>query len=279
MISVPSLEWHITHACNFSCDNCGDFSNFNHQENISLETLRSWYEPWYRRLSPKIVSIIGGEPLLNKDAIEIIYTTKTYWNHPDTEYEILSNGWLIDRYPHLPKALAETDCQLVISKHFNSGPYLEKLNSVIDLLETWRQDYGIRYRVDDSYGNWRRLYQGEGVDIEPFEDDDPEGSWEICPTYQDCFQLLDRAIYKCCLLAYLPLQKKKHGLSEKWNPYLEYQPLMPGCSDEEIIEFFNRKAEKYCAMCPSKNHHSMEDLQFFHRDPSKKINFVKISGK
>jgi hypothetical protein len=277
MIKVPSLEWHVTHACNFSCDNCGDFSNYNHTEIIDLDTLISWYEPWYKRLIPGIVSIIGGEPLLNKDIINIIYTTKKYWNDPSTDYEILSNGWLLDRYPELPKALADTDCKLVISKHFNEGEYLKKFEEIVSTVEKWHVEYGIRYRIDDSYKEWRRLYKGQGADIEPFEDNDPEGSWNICPTYQDCFQLMEKAIYKCCLLAYLPLQKKKHGLSAKWDEYLKYQPLMPGCSDEDIIEFFNRKAEKYCSMCPSENFHNMEDLKFYHRDPTKKINFIKIS--
>jgi hypothetical protein len=47
------------------------------------------------------------------------------------------------------------------------------------------------------------------------------------------------------------MQAEKYQLSEKWDPYLKYVPLHPECSDEEIVEFFNRKAESVCAMCPA----------------------------
>jgi hypothetical protein len=41
-----------------------------------------------------------------------------------------------------------------------------------------------------------------------------------------------------------------YNLSSKWDPYLKYRALTPDCTDEELQEFFNRKAESFCAMCP-----------------------------
>lgn len=40
--------------------------------------------------------------------------------------------------------------------------------------------------------------------------------------------------------------------AEKWmKPYLKYKPLSPGCTDEQMKKFFNRKEEFYCGMCPA----------------------------
>jgi hypothetical protein len=47
------------------------------------------------------------------------------------------------------------------------------------------------------------------------------------------------------------LQHTTYPLSEKWQPYLDYQPLAPGCSDDELAEFLGREEESYCGMCPA----------------------------
>lgn len=53
------------------------------------------------------------------------------------------------------------------------------------------------------------------------------------------------------MTAYLSLTKEIYNLSNKWDYYLTYQPLGPTSTDEEVEEFFNRKAENCCSMCPS----------------------------
>ena len=58
------------------------------------------------------------------------------------------------------------------------------------------------------------------------------------------------AIYKCAPLAYLPMTADMYNLSDKWSHYLTYSPITPDCTDEELQEFFNRKAESFCGMCP-----------------------------
>ena len=46
-----------------------------------------------------------------------------------------------------------------------------------------------------------------------------------------------------------------YNLSEKWNPYLKYQPLSPNCSNEELAKFFSKGSESICGMCPAKKIH------------------------
>ena len=65
MISIPHVEFHVTHDCNFQCEHCGHFNQHKFRgTHISLEELESWFKKWHKRISPKSMSILGGEPFL-----------------------------------------------------------------------------------------------------------------------------------------------------------------------------------------------------------------------
>jgi len=184
--------------------------------------------------------------------------TKDMWQQPkDSFFELVTNGILIDEEKHkdLPKALKDTDCVLSVSVHSTKGispKYSEKILNAFKIIAQWKKEYGIKVNLYDSVHGWFKLYKGFGVNSEPFEDNDPQESWNNCATGQDCFQLYEGNLYKCSLMSYLQLQKEKYGplLSEKWDPYVKYIPLYPNVTDKEIIEFFNRKCESVCGMCP-----------------------------
>jgi hypothetical protein len=53
-------------------------------------------------------------------------------------------------------------------------------------------------------------------------------------------------------LAYLKLQAERYQLSDRWHSYLQYQPLRPDCTPEELAAFFAEGDEPCCGMCPSK---------------------------
>ena len=86
--------------------------------------------------------------------------------------------------------------------------------------------------------------------MEPYEDEQPRQSWENCRA-KYCWQLFEGKIWKCAPLAYLKLQHAKYQLSDKWQPYLRYQPLHPDCTEEQLGEFFILEEESFCNMCPA----------------------------
>lgn len=249
MIPVPHLEWHITHSCNFTCQGCGHYTNDGYKQNIDLETLRDWYLLWNKKIRPSELSMLGGEPFLNKDIVNIIYMTKDVWNiQDDQEYEIVSNGLLFDRIEGLSEAMIDTDCILTITKHSQEKNYLRLFDKAIKSIEESR----IKYRIYDMTEEWLKPYDGYGKTIEPICSDDYKSSWDHCPTGQQNFTLENGKIYKCSSLAYLPMQKRKYGdeLSSKWDPYLKYKPLLPTDTQLDVLEFFIRSAEPVCSMCP-----------------------------
>lgn len=288
MIEVPHLEWHIAHSCNLTCESCIHFTNHNHNEIVSIEKLKEWYSLWNKKISPKTMILLGGEPLLNKDIVDIVYLTKEMWTQPKNgHYWITTNGLLLENYSKLPIALRDTKCMLQISIHGNetAQQYYKRIKKVFSLIEDWGTKYNVKLvecnsdkefkelqpNEDETYvvyrnmvEDWTRAYKGFGINSEPFEDNDIKQSWNNCVAGKECFQLYEGKIYKCCMTSYLQLQKNKYGdkLSKKWNPYLQYQPLDANCSDEDIIEFFNRKEEYVCGMCPKNPH------VFLKKDPT-----------
>ena len=249
LLSVPHLEWHVTHSCNFTCQGCGHYTNDGYKQNITLETLREWYLLWNRRIRPRELSLLGGEPFLNKNIVDIIYMTKEVWDiQEDQGYELVSNGLLFDRVEGVRKALIDTNCILTITKHSENKDYIRLFDKAINIIK----ESGVSYRIHDASNYWLKSYHGYGSTIEPLQSDDYKKSWDNCPGGQENFILQNGNIYKCAALAYLPLQKQKYGdeLSSKWDPYLKYKPLSPDASDLDVLEFFTRTAEPVCSMCP-----------------------------
>ena len=262
-IAVPHLEIHITHQCNLTCESCLHFSNFGHTEALSVDALKYSMSQWNTRLLPKSFAILGGEPSLHKNLVEIVYLTREMWPSPKTRIELTTNGLLLHRHPGLPRALADTNTFLAISIHSNgsiSPKYQVKIARTLDLVDKWQREFGINLEKAPATP-WHRGYKGSGSEMMPFEDGAPDKSWSNCVTGQECFQLFEDCLWKCAPIAYLQLQNRKFSLSSKWDAYLGYQPLRPGCTDEEIRDFFDRKAESVCGMCPS------EPKSFTKKDP------------
>jgi hypothetical protein len=164
---------------------------------------------------------------------------------------IVTNGLLLDRHPELPVVMREIGNSLLrVTLHHDSRLFLCRMNPQIELLRSWIETFDISVRISPGYEQWTRRYRGFGAGMEPFEDNDPRSSWKICMG-KYCMQLHDGKLWKCPPLAYLNMQNEKYGLSEKWRRYLEYTPLDPGCTEEELVEFLGREDEPHCSMCPS----------------------------
>jgi hypothetical protein len=270
-IVVPHLEIHITHECNLTCEGCLHFTNHRHSGTLSTDDLKKSMSLWNKRLIPRMFAILGGEPCLHRDLVRILYMTREMWPDSATKMELVTNGLLLHLHPDLPQALIDTRTRLSISIHSDasiSPKYQEKISKAMSLARAWRDKFG--FEICEYHSTtWFRAYKGFGSEIAPFEDNDPRKSWKNCTTGQDCFQLFEDRLWKCAPLAYLKLQDQKFKLSEKWKPYLNYEPLAARCTDQEIIDFFNRGAESVCAMCPS------DPQKFTKRDPLLPLRFYR----
>tara|TARA_Y100000022_G_scaffold199244_1_gene211271 strand:+ start:5802 stop:6539 length:738 start_codon:yes stop_codon:yes gene_type:complete len=239
--------------------------NQGHTGNLDLETATEWMWAWRRRIIPQRFTLMGGEPALHSDLTKFVYLSRKMW--PNSYIEVISNGFFLHRHPDLCEALRKTRTVLGVSIHHDSPEYNKRFAPVYKLMREW-MDKGAEIEVRPSIQHWIRQYQGFGNTMEPYEDNDPKNSWKYCVS-KLCVQLHEGKLWKCPALAYLPMQAEKYNLSEKWDPYLKYVPLDQECSEKELRDFFTRREESFCKMCPNAEHYFTPD------SPLKPVNYWK----
>ena len=249
MRRIPNLEIHVAHACNLACESCSHYSNHGHKGVIDLADAERWMAPWSGRILPAQFSLVGGEPTVHPELAAFVRLTRRFW--PQSPIRLVTNGFFLHRHSDLPEALREVaPAWIDLSVHHDSPDYRARIAPILELARDWRERMKLDVRINDSFRHWTRRYHGFGAAMEPFADGNPRKSWEICPA-RICPQIHEGRIYKCALLAYLPMQQARYGLGAEWAPYLDYQPLEPGCSDAALEEFFAREEEPVCGMCPA----------------------------
>jgi len=247
LVPIFILELHVSHACNLACESCSHYSNHNLKGNITLEKADEWMSLWNDRITPRVFSLLGGEPTVNPQLLDIIYLSREKWKY--SKINLVTNGFFLHRYPDLPKVLKEIgNVLLSISIHYNGEAYIDKIASNLALAKEWKRKYKIDIEIRPSAKYWTRRYKGYGSSIEPYEDNNPRASWKVCPA-KYCAQLFEGKLWKCPPLAYLKMLDEKVHLSKKWERYLNYQALSPDCTKEELKAFIKQKEIIECAMC------------------------------
>ena len=248
--AIGRLEMHVTHACNLKCESCCHYSNHSHKGNVGIAEAEAWMSAWRGRFAVEEFVLLGGEPTLHPQLPQFIPLVRQFW--PEAKLTLITNGFFLHRHPELPRVVAESgDAQIALSVHHGSPAYLDRIRPILELTEKWRTEYGITVVVTQSHRHWTRRYRGFGDSMLPFEDNDARRSWEICPA-RHCLQLFEGKLWKCAPIAYLGLQRQKFDLSNKWEPYLDYQPLTSTAGDGALLEFIGREDEGVCAMCPAR---------------------------
>jgi len=236
---VHKLGISIAYGCNRSCSNCTHFSNFGLSGMLTVEQADREMGLWSPRLEVDTFVLYGGEPTINQDLLKIIDVAAKHF----PRVQLSTNGLLLHKIDGLPEMLKKTNTSIYVSRYSDVD-----FRPILLLLLQWRNQ-GIQITLGTYH--WTLRYHGQGEHIEPYDDGDPEKSWQSCSS-KWCFQLHDGKLWKCPHAAYLPLVKRKFpSLSPAWQPLLDYSPLLPSASDEEVREFVDRKVEKICGLCPA----------------------------
>ncbi|MCE3017455.1 MAG: radical SAM protein [Pirellula sp.] len=263
MIEIPNLEFHAAHACNLYCAQCSHYSNFHAGGIVSVEDARANFEAWQGRLGPKQIAILGGEPTLNPDLIQIIELARSAF--PDSSGLFVTNGFFLDRHPDLPRALLDNGFRMDVSQHGNSPAYRKQFTEVLQRLAEWRAAYSaLKITVRESHKGWRQQYRMIDGKPMPF-DSSPRAAWKIC-LQRSCTQLFKGHLWKCPALAYFATMERKLRLEAipAWQLFRDYKACPPTASDNEVREFFATREILQCGLCPACK------IPFHHQDPTNK---------
>ncbi|RCS49480.1 radical SAM protein [Bremerella cremea] len=263
LISIPSLEYHLAHSCNLSCEQCSHYSNFHLRGRMpSPSVAYRDYIAWNDRIHPGTLALLGGEPLLNPNLIEHLLLARNCW--PKSKLMLVTNGLHLRRHPALPDALVEVDCRLELSQHGTHEHYLKQFREAEQVASDWkRRFHGINIKIRKSHRGWMRQYQIVNGKPMPF-DSKPNDAFKVC-MQKSCMQLYQQRLWKCPALAYWPLLEFRLQLESfgEWELFRQYSPCASDCSTDALEGFVNSKAIPQCSLCPSKRE------KLFHSDPTR----------
>ncbi|MCL1915248.1 MAG: radical SAM protein [Desulfovibrionaceae bacterium] len=241
------LEMHITHACNLGCKYCSHYCDFGYAGEVSYVQGEEWLRAWAERLAPENFRLLGGEPLLHKDAAKYVRLCAELFS--EAKRDLVTNGLLLRKREDLLAVLMETGTRLSFTLHpLVSGKQEDVVNDALDLAYQYKKK-GLRLHVSKRTDKWMKGYRGEGVAILPFTDGAPERSFQSCGS-AICKTLHQGKLWKCPPLAYLPLIAEQLETKESWEPYLRYEPLGIDASDEAVAAFIKGDS-RFCDMCPA----------------------------
>lgn len=245
-VVVPHLEFHVAHACNLKCLSCSHYSYATPQKNESLEEFKNQFNCWSKKIDPKVIRVLGGEPFLNKNLDKLLFFARKCFIN--SKLVLVTNGLLIKKSKIDLNFIEKNNVFLVISLHSNSAEYKSHLKENLDYLKK----NNINYWTMNSMENWRLSHHVINNTITPFYDNNKRKSWEICCA-KNCKQLYQNKIYKCPQTTYINIVKN-YKIHNDYNVMLKYKPLefRNDLELEEIKKFWNLEDEDICLMCPSR---------------------------
>jgi len=257
-VVLKSLQIHATHLCNLSCSSCNAFSQFKIKGSLDTDTLSTWLKKWEPRVHIEKICLLGGEPTLNPELIDLIRTVYQFFPKKSTQKVLFTNGFYLKNHSGLEKVLRDCHFELRLTVHSDEPHYLSRILPIIEECKRWE---GVSFLVYNGSGKnidgiefreekWTKRYHETEGKVFPFEDKNPRSSWEKCPS-KFSMQLHDGRIWKCPMITYLRLLKPEVRQDPAWEPYMKYQGIDPDCTDKELLEFSLRADEEICGMCPS----------------------------
>jgi len=239
------LEIHLAYGCNLDCPYCSQMSPYQ-KGGASADEITHMFETWNKKIAPRVIGLQGGEPLLNPELERIIYETRRLW--PEARIEIVTNGLLVPKVSEASlQAARDANAHVIVSKHFDEPDYNEEFGKAIDRLETM----GVFHTVRPSRHDWQKYHQVDSEGRPKPYHSDPCKAWKLCCA-KNHVGLAENRLFFCCLLGNVIRAFRQGVLDEDWEVVVNYQPLTPDATVQEILDHLYSGAFEECCICPDR---------------------------
>ena len=263
MHHINRLDLNIAYACNLACKGCISLSDFDRRGVMPFDDILESITAWKDKLTPNIVSIFGGEPLLHPKLFDIFDIVKLAW--PDTIIRLITNGYLLDRIDPARWFNCAEPFEMQVSIHRLDHEKIITKN-ILDIIKQ-HSDWTIKKVDEDKPGvhhihEWQRpgftIYKSKfGEFVIPYNTKDntivpfnsnPKKAHSICGS-PNIPILYKNKLFKCAPIANILDLPNTKGFN--------YTPLS---ADDDIDAFVKMigKPEKICSMCPESRSHSID---------------------
>jgi organic radical activating enzyme len=256
---INRLDFNIAYACNLSCKGCISLSDFPRKGVESFESLKLQCETWCNIVTPKIISIFGGEPLMHPRLIDVLLLIRKHW--PDAIIRLITNGYLLKKYdPADWFKFGPFEMQISVHRK-DHEPFLNKeIKKILQCKSKWKPFRGTdkEHRNIGFVHDYVTIYKSRFKDfimpynlkdnkIMPFTSD-PKKAHAICGS-PDTPILYKNKLFKCAPIANI--------LDLDDNNFYNYKGLRSNENIHELINNIN-KPESICSMCPENKEHSID---------------------
>lgn len=222
MISIGHLDLNITEHCNMSCVSCSHASPVAKRWDMTLETIERDLTALRPFLHCHQLNVVGGEPTLHKQIVEIMRLLKQIKIANGTV--VITNGTLL---PRMPEEFWKELEYLSISVY----PTLK--SECIDLaLEKQKQyQFGIGQRVFTDFHRQFRAEPGDG------------SNFTSCHWKSDCYTVHEGYFFLCPQSAFFP--KRFMGMDAGVDGL-----SLGSLTEEKLAAFINRTEPlNACRIC------------------------------
>lgn len=243
MIEItPVVEFYITNECNLSCTNCNRYNDFDFKGHYYWEDYADIIRAWSKRISPKQITIIGGEPTQNPGIVTWMKNLHRCW--PDSNLMVQTNGvntmWRDQlRYWKTYKTA------------FGVAVHDPKMKS--KLKEQWEPNRDHDLAVFDADKFTEAAVKKVNGKLTVHRSD-PDKAFRNC-SMRTSHTMFKGRLYKCPMVAVLPEFRQQYSveLDQDQEQLLgAYRPLEVDCSDQALLEFVANQNTHHaqCALCP-----------------------------
>jgi organic radical activating enzyme len=246
-VCLPSLRFMLAYGCNLKCQLCHNsfFAGI-----VSKEEITGTFEKWSPKVSPRLIRLYGGEPLLNPDLAEITVAARRYWSQ--SSIQICSNGLLIPRLSDdTLRLLAESNAWFYISQHEDTNEYRDILKQSFLRFER----FNIRYKSVGFFDRWRKAFETDSDGLPIPHHSDPQKAFDACNEVKRCVRVEGNFMYRCARIATLlrALDTGTVSPSPEWDRVRAYRGCSFQSTHEEIIRYLQSGPGPECSICPEKH--------------------------
>ena len=242
------LDLMIAYSCNIACAGCISISDRKRDGIASFNDISNWCTKWQEHITPKIITVFGGEPCLHPRLIEVCRTIRLTW--PDSVIRLITNGYLLDNFdPSHWFTLGKFEMQVSLHRQ----DHRSIIDSAIKNILLQRADWTTSTHGGDDHKQiaWTSgdvtIYKSVFKDfVVPYKDDikpwnsNPAEAHKICGSPSTPI-LYKGLLYKC------PAVANAIDISgENWFNYSAYDV------NDDLSEFISNIGipETVCGQCP-----------------------------
>lgn len=186
MITVKSLEIHVSYHCNLSCKGCSHMTPLEKEKYIDEFDIYDTLKILSKYLHCEVIRLIGGEPTLNHNLSSIAKNIKKI-NIAD-KIAIATNGIFIDKIQE--DVLKNVDIFEISNYHYSE----HLTNKIINWAKNVKEKYNIKTYI------YMYKYFRESISYLKNEDTDLiKKIYDTCIVSHDwqCFNVFEGYFFKC----------------------------------------------------------------------------------